>query len=99
MSWMCIRIASRGDSNTHPQHMILWRYIKIITFYQMDSDPRFPPFYYSIGANLGSLLHGDVSVMFSLQDMVLIVYPKMCCKKSENRLTNQIKKNSAQKEF
>ena len=30
MLWMCIRIASvesphRGDSNTHPKHMILWR--------------------------------------------------------------------------
>ena len=34
----------RGDSNTHPQHMILWRNIKIIHFYHFDSDPRFPPF-------------------------------------------------------
>ena len=29
--------------------------------------PGFPHFYYSLGANLGSLLHGDVSVMSTLQ--------------------------------
>ena len=29
----------------------------------IDTYPRFPPFYYILGANLGSLLHGDVSVM------------------------------------
>ena len=27
------------------------------------SDPRFSPFYYMLGGNLGSLLYGDVSVM------------------------------------
>ena len=26
MLYVCIRIASRGDSNTHPQHMILWKF-------------------------------------------------------------------------
>ena len=47
----------------------IWFYgeiLKIITFYHFDSefsDPRFPPFYYILGANLGSLLYGDVSVM------------------------------------
>ena len=65
MFWMCIRIASlrRGDSNIHPQHMILWRNIENYPFYHFDSDPRFPPFLL-LGGNLGSLLYGDVSVMF-----------------------------------
>ena len=36
---------SRGDSNTHPQHILFYgEILKIITFYQFDSDPRFPPF-------------------------------------------------------
>ena len=25
MLWMCIRMPPRGDSNTHPKHMIKWR--------------------------------------------------------------------------
>ena len=25
MFWMCIESPHRGDSNTHPKHMILWR--------------------------------------------------------------------------
>ena len=33
-----------------------------VTF-TFDSDPRFPPFYYMLGGNPGSLLYGDVSVM------------------------------------
>ena len=37
--------------------------LKIIHFYHFVSDPRFPPFYYMLGGNLGSLLYGDVSVM------------------------------------
>ena len=28
----------------------------------INTYPRFPPFYYSLGANLVSLLHGNVSV-------------------------------------
>ena len=55
MFWMCIRIdLDEGDSNTHPQHMILWRNVEIFTFYHFDSDP-----------DLGSFLYGDVSVMES----------------------------------
>ena len=49
-----------NDSNTHPQHMILQRILKIIHFNHFDSDPRFPPF---LLYDLGSLLYGDISVM------------------------------------
>ena len=63
MFWMCIRIASVGDSNIHPQHMILWRNIENYQFFHFDSDPRFPPFLLYVGGNLGSLLNGDVYVM------------------------------------
>ena len=31
-----------GDSNTYPQHMILWRNIEIFHFCHFDSDPRSP---------------------------------------------------------
>ena len=44
--------------------MILWRNIEIFHFFHFDSDPRFPHFYYMLGGNLGSLLYGDVSVMY-----------------------------------
>ena len=33
-----------GDSNTHPQHIILWRNIENFTFYHFYSDPKFHPF-------------------------------------------------------
>ena len=51
--------------------MILWRNIENYLFYHFDSDPRFPPFLPYIykcmlGGNLGSLLYGDVSMMFRL---------------------------------
>ena len=42
--------------------MILWRNIKI---YHFDSDN----FYYMLGANLGSVLYGDVSVMHKANAM------------------------------
>ena len=29
----------------------------------INTNPRFPHFYYILGANLGLLVHGDVSVM------------------------------------
>ena len=32
----------------------------------INTYPRFPHFYYILGENLGSLLHGDVSVMIYL---------------------------------
>ena len=32
-------------------------------FIIFDSNPRFPPFYYTLGAILGLLFYGDVSVM------------------------------------
>ena len=32
----------------------------------INTYPRFSPFYYSLGANLMSLLHGDVSVMYDI---------------------------------
>ena len=51
-------------SNTHPEHMMLWRNIENYHSFLFDSDPRFPPFLlYMLGANLGSLLYGGVSVM------------------------------------
>ena len=43
--------------------MILWRNIENYPLYHFDSDPRFPPFYYMLGGNLGSFLYGYVSVM------------------------------------
>ena len=43
--------------------MIHGEILKIIHFYYFDSDPRFPPFYYMLGGNLGSLLYGDVAMM------------------------------------
>ena len=62
MFWMCIRI--RGDSNSHPQHMVLWRNIVFFSpFIILIPTPDFPHFYYMLGGNLGSLLYGDVSVM------------------------------------
>ena len=43
---------------------ILWRNIEIVIFYHFDrTNPNFPHFYYILGANLQSLLYGDVSVM------------------------------------
>ena len=32
-------------------------------FFIFNTNPRFPPFYYMLGANLGLLLHGEVTVM------------------------------------
>ena len=44
------------------------KYRFFFTFYHFDSDPRFPPFLlYMLGGNLGSLLYGDVSVMFQVK--------------------------------
>ena len=47
--------------------MILWGNIDFFTFYYFDFDPRFHPFYYMLGGNLGSLLYGDVSVMIGVK--------------------------------
>ena len=33
----------RGDSNTHPQHMILWRNIEFYNFLSFFSNPSFSP--------------------------------------------------------
>ena len=53
-----------GDSNTHSQHMILWRNIENNPFLlYFDSDPRFPSFLLYVRWKSGSLLNGDVSVM------------------------------------
>ena len=38
-------------------------YVVDVYFYHFDSDPIFLPFLLMLGANLGSLLYGDVSVM------------------------------------
>ena len=44
--------------------MILWRNTENHPFfYHFDPVPRFPPFYYMLGGNLGSLLYGGVCVM------------------------------------
>ena len=44
---------------------LMAKYRFFFTFYHFDSDPRYTPFLlYMFGGNLGSLLYGDVSVMF-----------------------------------
>ena len=44
--------------------MILWRNIENFHFFIiLIPTPDFPNFYYMLGAKLGSLLYGDVSVM------------------------------------
>ena len=64
----------RGDSNLHIQNIRFYgEVLKIIHFYHFDSDPRFPPFYYMLGVNLGSLLYGDVSVMCSSSPYSLLL--------------------------
>ena len=45
--------------------MIYREILKIIHFHHFDSDPRFPQFYYMLGGNLGSLLYGDISMMYA----------------------------------
>ena len=53
----------RCDSNNYPQQMFfLWRNNSFLHF---NTNARFPPFYCNgmLGANLGLLLNGDVSVM------------------------------------
>ena len=40
--------------------MVLWRNKSFLHF---NTNARFPPVYYMLGANLGLLLNGDVSVM------------------------------------
>ena len=47
---------------------MLWLYDfmeKFPIFYHLIPTPDFPYFYYMLGANLGLLLYGDVSVMFN----------------------------------
>ena len=45
--------------------MILWRNIENYPFFTfLIPTPDFPHFYYMLGGNLGSLLYGDVSVMY-----------------------------------
>ena len=34
----------RGNSNTYPQHIILWRNVENYPFLSFDPDPRFSPF-------------------------------------------------------
>ena len=43
----------------------LWRNFNFLSF---NTDHRFPPFllYVNLGANLGKLLYGDVSVMINM---------------------------------
>ena len=53
--------------------MILWRNIENYHFFIiLIPTPDFPHFYYMLGANLGSLLYGDVSVMMSNQGQDLL---------------------------
>ena len=64
MFWMCIRIASNVANLIHIHNIGFYGEIsKFFTFYHFDFDPRFPPSYYMLGGNLGSLLYRDVSVM------------------------------------
>ena len=76
----------RGDSNTHPKHMILLRKkLKLSIFIILIPTPDFPHFYYMLGGNLGSLLYGDVSVMTKASVHCLdriqafILYSFCCC--------------------
>ena len=50
----------RCDSNKYPQHIVLWRNKSFLHF---NTNARFPQVYYNVGANLGLLLNGGVSVM------------------------------------
>ena len=52
-----------GDSNKHPQYMILWRNIETSLFIILIPIPDFPHSYYMLGANLGSLLYRNVFVI------------------------------------
>ena len=50
-------------------------FAKMTIFYRFRIDPRFSPFSLQIGANIGQLLHGDVSVMTSLncQEQIQVI--------------------------
>ena len=71
---------------THPQHMILWRYIEIfLSFFILIPTTDFPHFYYMLGRNLGSLLYGDVSVMrrqeiLEFQNSIFIIIASLAIK-------------------
>ena len=56
----------RGNSNTHSQLLFYGESMKIIIFIILIPTPDFPHFYYMLGGNLGSLLHGYISVRSSL---------------------------------
>ena len=61
-----LAVYRRGDSNTHPQHIILWRILKIINFNHFDFDSRFPQFLLYVrwksGANFVRRCFRDVQV-------------------------------------
>ena len=38
----------------------------------VNSYPRFPQFYYIVGANFGLLLHGDVSVRDKAYEILMV---------------------------
>ena len=64
--------------------MILWRNIENYTFFIiLIPTPAFPPFYYMLGGNLGSLLYGDASVMFGC--------PKIWKKKKSSSMLSTVK--------
>ena len=74
----------KSDSNTHPQHTILWRNIEIFLFILIPTQD-FPHFYYMLGGNLGSLLYGDVSVMrrqeiLEFQNSIFIIIASLAIK-------------------
>ena len=62
---LCISFTRQGDSNRYSQDMILWSRA-IITFYQLNTNPTFPPFFLYVRFKRGLLLYGDVSVMGAL---------------------------------
>ena len=47
------------------------KYRKFSLFIILIPTPDFPHFYYMLGGNLGSLLHGDVSVMNSFSGLMI----------------------------
>ena len=57
----------------------------------INTNPGFPHFYYILGANLGSLLHGDVSVMLQVNEPSNngTFFIEDLCKKYHNHIHQQ----------
>ena len=74
--------------------------LKLIIFVILISTPDFPYFYYMLGGNLGSLLYGDVSVMFVTSDAKhLIAKANTAEKNGHNRTETRSKTDRNKKSF